>query len=214
MANELKYEWSLALRAEHWVRVIAISILVFTGFYIHWPFISGGAESAVMSWMRFFHSVAAYALVLGLVVRVYMAFNSAFERDWKEFSVNKSLRDLPDILGYDLFLKKTHKEYGKYNPLQALVYLFIALLIIFTTFTGAALYKGNAFGFINAQESFRWVNTMLGGESYTRIWHFLSMWVFIIFLGAHMYMGLIWSAVHKDKTFSSIFTGYKIKKTS
>ena len=70
-----------------------------------------------------------------------MAFNSAFERDWKEFSVNKSLRDLPDILGYDLFLKKTHKEYGKYNPLQALVYLFIALLIIFTTFTGAALYK-------------------------------------------------------------------------
>ena len=112
MANKLKYEWSLALRAEHWVRVIAISILVFTGFYIHWPFISGGAESAVMSWMRFFHSVAAYALVLGLVVRVYMAFNSAFERDWKEFSVNKSLRDLPDILGYDLFLKKLTKNMG------------------------------------------------------------------------------------------------------
>ena len=65
-----------------------------------------------MSWMRFFHSVAAYALVLGLVVRVYMAFNSAFERDWKEFSVNKSLRDLPDILGYDLFLKKLTKNMG------------------------------------------------------------------------------------------------------
>ncbi|MBI3377007.1 MAG: Ni/Fe-hydrogenase, b-type cytochrome subunit [Nitrospirae bacterium] len=212
MANELKYEWSLALRAEHWVRVIAIAALVFTGFYIHWPFISGSAESAVMSWMKFFHSVAAYALVLGLVVRVYLAFNSAFDRDWKDFSITKNLKDLPDMLAYYLFVNDTHKDYRKYNPLQAFAYLLIAVLIIFTTFTGAALYKGNAFGFINAQESFRWVNAMLGGESYTRIWHFLSMWVFIIFLGAHMYMGLIWSVVHKDKTFSSIFTGYKLKK--
>lgn len=212
MGKEMKYEWNLAFRLDHWVRVIAIAILVFTGFYIHWPFIAGGPDSFLMAWMRFFHFVASYALVLGLVVRVYMAFNSAFDRDWKDFGILRNLRDLPDIIGYYLFVKGSHKDYRKYNPLQALAYLFITLLIIFTTLTGAALYKGKAFGFINAAESFRWVNTMLGGESYTRIWHFLSMWVFIIFVGVHIYMSLLQTAVNKDKTFISIFTGYKFKK--
>jgi Ni/Fe-hydrogenase 1 B-type cytochrome subunit len=212
MEKELKYEWSLTFRLDHWVRVIAIAVLVLTGFYLHWPFIAGGPDSFLMAWMRFFHFVSAYALVLGLVVRLYLAFNSAFDRDWKDFGIFKNLRDLPDIIGYYLFIKGTHKDYRKYNPLQALAYLFIALLIIFTAFTGAALYKGNAFGFINTQESFRWVNTLLGGESYTRILHFLSMWVFIIFVGVHIYMSLLITAVNKDKTFISIFTGYKLKK--
>jgi len=214
MEKALKYEWNLAYRLEHWIRVIAIAALVFTGFYIHWPFFSGGPESAVMSWIRFFHAVAAYALVLGLVVRVYMAFNSAFDSDWKDFSITKNLKNLPDILAYYLFVKDTRKDYRKYNPLQAFAYLFIVMLIIFTTFTGAAMYKGKAFGFINAQESFMWVNTMLGGESYTRIWHFLSMWVFLIFTGIHVYMSLLQAFVKKDHTFISIFTGYKLKKTS
>lgn len=212
MEKELKYEWNWAYRLDHWVRVIAVAVLVFTGFYIHWPFMGGGTDSFLMAWMRFFHFIASYALVLGLVVRVYMAFNSAFDRDWKDFGILKNLRDLPDMLGYYLFIKGTHKDYRKYNPLQAFAYLFVALLIIFTALTGAALYKGKAFGFINTQETFMWVNTLLGGESYTRIWHFLSMWVFIIFVGVHVYMSLLQTAVNKDKTFISIFTGYKLKK--
>lgn len=212
MEKELKYEWNWAYRLDHWVRVIAVAVLVFTGFYIHWPFMGGGPDSFLMAWMRFFHFIASYAIVLGLVIRIYMAFNSAFDRDWKDFGLLKNLRDLPDMLGYYLFIKGTHKDYRKYNPLQAFAYLLIALLIIFTALTGAALYKGKAFGFINAEESFRWVNTMLGGESNTRILHFLSMWVFIIFVGIHVYMSLLQTAVNKDKTFMSIFTGYKLKK--
>mgnify|MGYP000197513902 CR=1 FL=1 len=214
MEKELKYEWNWAYRLDHWVRVIAVAVLVFTGFYIHWPFMGGGPDSFLMAWMRFFHFVASYAIVLGLVVRVYMAFNSAFDRDWKDFGILKNLKDLPGILGYYLFIKGSHKEYRKYNPLQALAYLFIALLIVLQILTGLSLYTGKLFGFINAQESFRWVNTLLGGESYTRIWHFLSMWVVIIFVGVHVYMGLLQTVVNKDKTITSIFTGYKLKKKS
>lgn len=214
MVEETKLEWNFAFRLDHWVRVIAIAVLVFTGFYIHWPFIAGGPDSFLMSWMRFFHSVSAYALMLGLVVRVYLAFNSAFDRDWKDFGIFRNLRDLPDIIGYYLFIKGTHKDYRKYNPLQTFAYLFIAFMIIFTAFTGAALYKGKAFGIIDTQKSFMWVNTLLGGESYTRIWHFLSMWVFIIFVGVHVYMSILQTLVNKDKTFTSIFTGYKLKKKS
>jgi Ni/Fe-hydrogenase 1 B-type cytochrome subunit len=214
MGNELKYEWNLAFRIDHWVRFMSIVVLVFTGFYIHWPFISGGPGSFLMAWMRFFHFLAAYALMLGLVARVYLAFNSRFSRDWKDFSIMKNLAGAPEIIGYFLFIKGTHKDYGRYNPLQALAYLFMAFMVVFTALTGAALYKGSLFGVINAASSFGWVSRMLGGESYVRIWHFLSMWIFIIFIFVHVYIALLISATNKDNTFTSIFTGYKLKKKS
>jgi Ni/Fe-hydrogenase 1 B-type cytochrome subunit len=212
MKNENVREWSLGYLLDHWIRVAAIVVLTFTGFYIHWPFITGGPESFIMAWMRFFHFVAAYTLVLGLVVRVYMAFRSTFDSDWKDFSVTENIKNIPDILSYYLFVKKSHKDYRKYNPLQALAYLFVAVLIIFEALTGFAIYHGRAFGFITAPDAFRWVSSMLGGESYTRIWHILTMWFFLIFVVIHVYMSLMISMVNKDKTFTSIFTGFKLKK--
>ena len=212
MANEMIKEWSLGYIVEHWTRVIAIAVLTFTGLYIHFPFITGGPESFIMAWNRFFHFVAAYALILGLVIRVYMAFKSTFDSDWKDFSLVENVKNIPDILGYYLFIKGSHKDYRKYNPLQALFYLVTALVVIFSGLTGGAIYHGNAFGFITCPDSFRWVIAMLGGESYTRIWHILTMWYFIIFVLVHMYMAIMISMVNKDKSFTSIFTGYKLKK--
>ena len=131
-------EWSLGYIIDHWIRFIAIAVLVFTGAYIHWPFLSGGADSFLMAWMRFFHFVAAYALVLGLIVRVYMAFRSTFDSDWRDFSIVQNLKRVPEMIGYYLFLKKSHSEFRKYNPLQALSYLFVGVVILFAALTGAA----------------------------------------------------------------------------
>lgn len=212
MGNTMIREWSAGYIIEHWVRVISIVVLTFTGLYIHWPFIAGGPESFIMAWMRFFHFIAAYALILGLVVRVYMAFRSTFDSDWKDFSIIENIKNVPDILGYYLFIKGSHKDYRKYNPLQALSYLFVALVIIFTALTGGALYHGRPFLILRAPGSFQWVSSLLGGESYTRIWHILAMWFFIIFLLIHVYMSIMITMINKDKTFFSIFTGYKLKK--
>jgi Ni/Fe-hydrogenase 1 B-type cytochrome subunit len=212
MGNAMIREWSAGYIIDHWVRVISIVALIFTGLYIHWPFIAGGPESFIMAWMRFFHFVAAYALVLGLVVRVYMAFRSTFDSDWKDFSIIENIKNVPDILGYYLFIKGSHKDYRKYNPLQALAYLFIALVIIFTALTGGALYHGRVFLILPAPDSFRWVSSLLGGESYTRIWHILAMWFFIVFMLVHVYMSIMITMINKDKTFFSIFTGHKLKK--
>ncbi len=212
MANEMIKEWSVGYVLEHWIRVISIGVLILTGIYIHWPFIPGGPDSTIMASMRFLHFLAAYALILGLIVRIYMAFRSTFDADWRDFSVTQNLKNVPDILGYYLFMKGSHKDYRKYNPLQALAYLVVGLAIIFETLTGAALYHGNLFGFIKAPGSFLWVSNMLGGESYTRIWHILVMWFFIIFVLIHVYMSIMINMINKDKTLSSIFTGYKLKK--
>ncbi len=212
MEKDMVREWSREYIIEHWVRVIAIAVLTFTGFYIHWPFMAGGPESFIMAWMRFFHFVAAYALILGLVVRVYMAFRSTFDSDWRDFGLIENIKNLPDIAGYYLFIKGSHKDYRRYNPLQALAYLFVGLVILFTGLTGAAIYHGSLFGFIPCPASFRWVNTIMGGESMTRMMHFFAMWFLIIFVVIHVYMSLLITLVNKDKTILSIFTGYKLKK--
>jgi Ni/Fe-hydrogenase 1 B-type cytochrome subunit len=148
MANEMIKEYNLAYILDHWIRVISIGVLIFTGIYIHWPFIPGGPDSTIMATMRFLHFVAAYALILGLIVRIYMAFRSTFDADWKDFSLIQNLKNIPDILGYYLFMKGSHKDYRKYNPLQALAYLVVGLAIIFEALTGAALYHGNLFAFM------------------------------------------------------------------
>jgi Ni/Fe-hydrogenase 1 B-type cytochrome subunit len=213
MREEYVYNWSLAYRIGHWVIVLAMAVLTFTGFYIHWPFMEGGEPGGIdwMAWMRFSHFVAGYLLILGLVVRVYLAFNSMFDANWRDFGIWRNLRNVPDILGYYLFFKGTHKEYRRYNPLQALTYLFWVFLILFLTLTGFALYRGSVFGLLSAPDSFRWVNSILGGESYTRIWHYLAMWVFLITVAIHIYMGAVTTWTNRDHTFRSIFTGYKIK---
>ncbi len=212
MTNELTKDWSMGYILDHWVRVIAIAVLIFTGIYIHTPFIAGGPGSTIMASMRFFHFLCAYALILGLVIRIYMAFKSTFDADWRDFSIIGNLKNVPDILSYYLFIKGSHKDYRKYNPLQALAYLVTALVIIFTILTGGALYHGKLFGILTCPDSFRWVSSILGGESYTRIWHILAMWYFIVFVLIHMYLAISISVINKDRTFTSIFTGYKLKK--
>jgi Ni/Fe-hydrogenase 1 B-type cytochrome subunit len=213
MEREYIYAWSRTERIVHWVVALAVTVLTLTGFYNHWPFIEGGAPGGVevMAWMRFAHFVGAYALILGLIVRVYLAFASRFDADWRDFSLWRNLRSVPDILAYYLFLKRSHREFRRYNPLQALTYFFWLLLILFLSLTGFALYHGKIFGILSAPDSFRWVNDLLGGESYTRIWHYLAMWVFLITVAVHVYMAAMTSWTNHDHTLRSIFTGYKVK---
>ena len=61
-------EWNWAYIADHWVRVVAMFVLIITGIFIHTPFISGGPDSSIMANMRFFHFVAAYTFIIGLVI--------------------------------------------------------------------------------------------------------------------------------------------------
>ena len=52
----------------------------------------------------------------------------------------------------------------------------------------------------------------MGGESYTRIGHIFAMWYFIIFILIHVYMAISITWINRDRTLTSIFTGWKLKK--
>jgi Ni/Fe-hydrogenase 1 B-type cytochrome subunit len=212
MEQVLKREWNRTYIVEHWTRVLAVAMLVLTGFYIHWPFVAGGPDSYLMANMRFLHFVFAYVLILGLFVRLYLAVFSRFVADWRDFLTVGIITNLPDIAGYYLFLKKSHKDYRRYNPLQALAYLAVAVCIVLMALTGGAIYHGMLFGVIACPAGFAWVNTLLGGEPNTRLVHLALTWFFIIFTVIHVYMSFMISAVNKDGSMMSIITGYKIVK--
>ncbi|HEX9861428.1 MAG TPA: Ni/Fe-hydrogenase, b-type cytochrome subunit [Nitrospirota bacterium] len=202
MANKRVYHWTAAVRIEHWWHVAAMATLIFTGFYIHMPFLQGGGES--MAWMRFGHFVSMYVLIFGLIVRTYLAFNSHTAADWKELMpLPSNLANIPDMLGYYMFLKDTHKPYKRYNPLQGLAYFIMGLIILVMAATGFALYDGWL------STSFAWVNVLLCGDEVTRVVHYLGMWLLICLTIVHIYFVLREEMVEKDRTFMSMVDGYK-----
>jgi Ni/Fe-hydrogenase 1 B-type cytochrome subunit len=203
-------EWNKAYIADHWVRVVAMFMLIFTGVFIHTPFLNGGPDSSIMATMRFLHFVAAYTFIIGLVIRVYMAFNSRFDADWRDFGIMRNLVNVPDILMWYLFLKKEHKKYRRYNPMQAYAYLGVAVLMILAAISGFAIYHGKIFLLIQAPGPFAWLNHLVGGESYMRLIHIGIMWCFIVFMVIHVYLCIMNSLVKGDESFTSIFTGYKL----
>jgi len=203
-------EWNWAYIADHWVRVAAMFTLIITGIYIHTPFIAGGPDSSIMANMRFFHFVAAYTFLIGLVIRVYIAFFSKFDADWRDFGIMRNLVNVEDILLWYIFLKREHKKYRKYNPLQAYAYLGVACLMVLAAISGFAIYHGKILLLIDSQAAFGWLNHLVGGESYMRLIHIGIMWCFIVFMVIHVYLSWMNSAVKKDNSFTSIFTGYKL----
>ena len=205
MAKKMVYHWTAAVRIHHWVNFAALAVLTFTGFYIYSPFMAGASET--MAWNRFFHLVAGYVLVFGLIIRIYLMFNSRTQADWKELlPLPRNLANLPDVLAYYLFLKDTHKPYRRYNPLQGLTYFLMGLAILVMAATGFALHTGWLHG------SFAWVNALLGGLPITRVVHFLGMWLLIILTMIHVYFVIRQNALEKDRTFMSMFDGYTLKE--
>lgn len=202
MANKRVYQWTAAVRIEHWWHAAAMIVLIFTGLYIHWPFMEGGGET--MAWMRFSHFVAMYVLIFGLIVRTYLAFNSKTAADWKELMpLPSNLAGIPDMLAYYLFMKDTHKKYDRYNPLQGLVYFLMGVVLLVMAATGFALHTGWLSG------SFIWVNTVLGGDEVTRVVHYLGMWVLICMSVVHIYFVFREDLTEKKRTLLSMVDGYK-----
>ncbi|WP_025270232.1 Ni/Fe-hydrogenase, b-type cytochrome subunit [Hippea sp. KM1] len=222
MCLKKKYEWTVGIRVLHWLTFISIAVLTFTGFYIADPFWfvhTPGTKEAYntfsMANVRFIHFVAAYVFIFAIILRLYYAFFSRFDADWKEF-----LFRWLNIREWGLTLKNylTFKPYGveglktKYNPVQSLAYFAFIVASILQIFTGIILYTMNdnsIRGVSFVQKLFFPLVQLFGGYPNIRIAHHLLMWFFIIFVIAHVYMVIAHDIGEKNGSLSSMFTGYK-----
>ena len=208
---EIRYVWQWPVRICHWINVISMIMLSFTGFYIGSPFISAPDSSMfVMGWMRFLHFAFAYLFTISVITRIIWMFIGNHHASWRAFFPwlsAKGRRDFIKMFRYYTFTgKKITYEVG-HNPVAATAYLGIFTLFIFQIISGFAMYGQYAPGGM-------W-DTLLGGinilvgNQWLRLLHHGVMWLLAGFIINHIYSGWLMDVKMRNGTMSGIFSGYR-----
>lgn len=176
MVKEMVERHPLWIRIFHWTNMIAITLLILTGFYIHAPLHFRLFDN--MDTPRFIHFAMAYVLCFGVLGRVYYAIVS---KDYKNiwFSPKNDIKNFPSMIKYYLFLADSHPDYGKYNPGQKMMYSGWLGLALVQIITGFILYKPDLFMALSG-----W----LGGLIAIRVIHYIVTWLFVLSVVVHVYL--------------------------
>ena len=172
----------------HWINLIAMIVLIITGFSIHfpfWPEFMGIAHGA--------HLLFGFILFLNCIFRVVAAFfvktsptggTRKQVKDYKTWLPQKDNRHQAlEWIKYYLFLKKDHPLGAKLGVPQKISYLLIPVLIIVMFWTGLCLWGPT----MNLAPM--WATTdLVGGLMSMRIIHYFMMYIFIVFMFIHIYL--------------------------
>ena len=175
----------------HWINLVAMILLIVTGFSIHFPF-----WPEFMGIARGVHVFCGFVLFINCIVRVIMAF---FVKSAPTGGTSTQVKDvetwLPQAdnrhqglqwIKYYLFLKKDHPLSAKLGVPQKISYLCIPVLIILMFYTGLCLWAPTMnMGFFAAGTD------LVGGLMSMRIIHDFMMYVFICFMFFHIYLANI-----------------------
>lgn len=211
------YEFSLWLRLTHWIRVLAIIILTFTGFYIAIPFISPALNmdepnNYLYALMRSWHIIFGFLLIAVTIGKFYLfIFDKQSQGERASFWDFISPKIWFKQIKYYLLIGSHAHLKGVYNPLQFLAYKGIYAALVIISITGLILHinvyheglGGLLYGILKPLE------VMLGGLAIVREIHHICMWIFLIFLPIHIYLAVFNSVYGKKGDMDSIISGYK-----
>lgn len=212
------YVWEVPVRSSHWIIVISVAVLAVTGFYIGHPFIivSGPArDNFVMGWMKVIHFYTAIVFMLAVLVRLVWMFAGNRYARWNQFipTTSTRVRNFVRTLQFYLFMRKHPPAAVGHNPLAGATYIVVFLLYFIMIATGLALYSGNA-AVGSPARALRFLIPLFGGLQAERWLHHVSMWLLFGFIVHHIYSAVMYSAVERNSTVESIFTGYKFVRPS
>ncbi|MCR4941360.1 MAG: Ni/Fe-hydrogenase, b-type cytochrome subunit [Campylobacter sp.] len=214
-----EYEFSIGLRLTHWIRFVAITVLIVTGYYISYVFISPeiSAEPTLFlnaKW-RMVHQVAGFVLI---GVTIYKTYLFIFDKKSR-----KELRSISDFINpivwirqikFYLFIGRHPHLKGVYNPLQFIAYLMFYLVLFLIILSGLVLYvhvyHEGLGGFL--YEPMRFFENLMGGLANVRTLHRICMWIIMIFIPVHVYMAVFNAVKGKDGAMDAIYSGYKFRK--
>ena len=172
----------------HWINLVCMFILIFTGCLIHYPFIAG-----VMGIARGLHVFCGFVIFLNCIIRIILAFvidaapaggTRQKIKDYHMWLPQKDNRhQAAEWVKYYLFLRKTHPLGGKLGVPQKISYLLIAPLLIIMFITGICIWAPT----MNSAFCQACLG-LVGGAMSMRIIHFFLMFVFIIFCFIHLYL--------------------------
>ena len=187
----------LLVRITHWINVVAMLIMIFSGWRIYnaSPLFSfkfpvdltlGGWLGGALQW----HFAAMWVLALnGLAYLLYGIFGGHFKANflplmpraiWNEFA--KALRG------------KIAHEVGVYNAVQRAAYVGVICVIVGLVLTGFVIWK---------PVQFQGLGTLMGGFEGARLLHFLCMSLVVLFIFVHVVMVAL-----VPRTFLPMLTGH------
>ena len=208
------FVWQFPVRVFHWVNVLAVFVLIITGFVIATPpALKLGAEASHSYWfgiIRFLHFVAAYVFLFNYIFRLYWGFVGNKYANWKNFiPTNRAFfKEMWEVLRIDIFLAKgeEHLSIG-HNALAGFIYFFTFIAFAIQCLTGFGLYASMTDWWL--PNLFNWVPALVGGDFALRMIHHITMWFFIIFTIIHVYLVFYHDYVEGRGETSSIIGGWK-----
>jgi Ni/Fe-hydrogenase 1 B-type cytochrome subunit len=216
------YVWEAPVRLWHWVMMLAMFVLIGTGFLIGVPPPSVGGEATFNFWfgyIRFLHFAAGYVFAIMFVLRVYWAIvGNKFAREiflvpFSMFTA-KFWSGLIHQALYYLFVYKDSRGYQGHNPLAAAAMFFMYLLgAVWIILSGFALY-GEGAGMASWQFRFftSWLQPLVGDSQALHTYHRLGMWYLILFSIVHMYMVIREDVFSKETVISTMINGWRVPK--
>ncbi len=215
------YVFQLPVRLWHWSLVLAIVILIPTGYIIGKPWHSLDGDTTFLFYMgytRLVHYSAGFVLLIGLLWR--MAYTFIGNRHSREIFIipfwNKAWRQdlIADIRWY-LFLDSSPRPHLGHNPLAQLGMGACVGLIVLMILTGFGMYVlGSETAIL---QPFRLVLDLvyeLGGNMQTlRSLHRLGMLLLIAFILVHLYMVVREEIMGRTTIVSTIINGFRYMRS-
>ena len=186
----------LVVRVTHWINMLCILAMVFSGWQIYnasplfgfsFPdaITLGGWLAGAIQW----HFAAMWLLAAnGIVYLVYGLASGHFRMDFLPVSPRTLARDLGDALRGRL-----QHSLGVYNAAQRAAYLGVIVLITLLVLSGLAIWKP-----VQLQE----LTALMGGFEGARLVHFAAMAALVAFVVIHVVMVLL-----VPSTFLPMLTG-------
>lgn len=208
------YVWEIPVRLTHWVNVVCIVVLSFTGYYIHNPYILVSPREPYglyfMGIMRSLHFVTAFVFLASIMLRTYWAFAGNKWASWRglfPFLTKEGRRSAREAVRYYFFLQRHPPEVAGHNALAGQSYMVIVFLYFVAIITGFALY-GQLHPVGIWPDLTGWVFWFFETQT-VRLVHHLIMWVLIAFAIHHIYSAWLIDMEEGNGLMSSIFSGFK-----
>lgn len=207
-------------RLWHWTNALCILTLVATGFLIGRPLpsLEGDTSSLyVMGWIRVVHFTAAWVLIVGFILRIYIAIvgnryaqelflPAVWDREWWHGLITEAK--------WYMFLVREPLKFAGHNPLaQILMFMFFVIGTFLMICSGLALY-GEGLGQGSwPNVMFGWVIDLFGGNSLTvHNLHRIGMWSMIFIMLAHVYTAVREDIMSRQSMVSTMISGWRMFK--
>jgi len=177
--------------ALHWVHLVSLGALVFTGLEIHElpPQLWNLASTSRV------HGLVAGVFLMTFLTRFAWAFlsdgsaskgSTTLVGDWRHFGYHRGdVASAREWLGYYTLRRKGSPGEDKYNPLQRGVYVILfPLMILWMLLTGLALWPGTSIRMAP-------FTNLVGGAQAARLGHYDGMVLLIALCAVHLYAALL-----------------------